>query len=331
LFWCAPIAIVWANSHGSFLLGPIIAGIVASGEAMQGALGAGAATWRERLRGAARAAAPFVICGLAMAFASLMNPLGVSLLHFALTLSTSEVTKTSIREWNPTFAPDFVVQPAFILFVIALAGTAVLVIIGRRRVRIADVLLLIAFAGLAMTRNRFLVYFGFAALPACARAFGKAATPSAERRRLAGSALLSAVGLAVALRAGNAYGAYPYFAPSNYFSEPMTIHLTAPSLKGNVYNSYELGAELIYRAWPRLLPSMDSRIDSYGDAYFLDQHYMLTDEARLRRFVEQYDVQHMLLLWRDFKHISEMPRLRQDGWRLKFGDHKMVLLTRVPM
>ena len=33
LLWCVPLAVLWANSHGSFLLGPVVAGIFATGEA----------------------------------------------------------------------------------------------------------------------------------------------------------------------------------------------------------------------------------------------------------------------------------------------------------
>ena len=50
-------------------------------------------------------------------------------------------------------------------------------------------------------------------------------------------------------------------------------------MKGNVFNSYELGAELIYRAYPRLRPMIDSRIDSYGDEYFLLSDRLVHQEA----------------------------------------------------
>jgi hypothetical protein len=89
-----------------------------------------------------------------------------------------------------------------------------------------------------------------------------------------------------------------------------------------------LGSELIYRAWPRLKPSIDSRIDSYGDDYLLDQHRMLTDEQHLSAFIDRYDVRYMLLLWRDFESVKDMPLLRQTGWKMRYADHKMVLLQK---
>ena len=105
LVWTVPIAIVWANSHGSFVLGPIVAAIFAAGEAAESARHAPGIVWRVRLHGAMRAATPYAAVACAMTVASLLNPLGIELLHFALTLSTSEVTKTFIDEWNEVAHP----------------------------------------------------------------------------------------------------------------------------------------------------------------------------------------------------------------------------------
>jgi hypothetical protein len=329
LLWAAPIAVVWANSHGSFLLGPIVAWLFAIGEAVETAGKSTAVMWRGRLLEGARVGLPYAAIAIGMALLSIANPLGISLLHFALTLSTSEVTKAYINEWNPTLTKAFISSAPFGYFVALFIATMALVFVGRRRARLADVLLLLAFSGLAFQRTRFIALFGFTAIVACGRAIGIAKRSAAtERWLLAFTIGLAACGLSVAVRFGNAYGAYPFFSASHGFTEPMVERLADPKMRGNVFNSYELGAELIYRAWPRLQPSLDSRIDSYGDAYFLKQHEMLFDEALLRQFIATYKVRYMLLLWRDVQFIKKMEGLRQDGWRLAFGDHKMVLLVK---
>ena len=107
----------------------------------------------------------------------------------------------------------------------------------------------------------------------------------------------------------------------------MIARLSRQEMRGNVFNSYELGAELIYRTYPRLRPSMDSRIDSYGDRYFLLQEQLLGDEPLLKEFISDFDVRYMLLSWRDFNRIKGMTSLR-EGWRMQFADHKAVLLER---
>ena len=331
LLWTVPIAVVWANSHGSFLLGPVLAMLFAVGEALQCAVEAPAdRSWKERLLPSALAARPYVLTAIAMVVGSLCNPLGPALFHFALTLSTSDVTKAFINEWNATLAEPFVSSRRFVIFALALTGAAALVVWRRDHVRWSDLFVMTAFAALALQRQRFVVLFGFAALLPCARAIGLRPAPAVERRLLMAATSLSAVGLALALQFGNAYSAYPYFASTNAFTEPMLARLQSPSTRGNVINSYELGGELIYRAWPRLKPSLDSRIDSYGDRYFLAMQELMIYEDRLRSFVDHYDVRYMLLLWRDFESIKPMGKLQADGWRMEFSDHKAVLLSRQP-
>jgi hypothetical protein len=330
LLWVLPLGVVWANSHGSFLLGPIVAALFAAGEALQAVWRAPPGlSWARRLRLGLRAGVPYGAAALAMLAVSAINPLGFGLLRFALTLSTSEVTKIHINEWNPTLTRDFMRSPPFVFFAAMFFASVAAMLFGRRTVRLADVALVIAFAGLALQRVRFVALFGFAAILACARGLGERRVPL-ERWLLVTVSIACAAGIAAAVRMGNVRGAYPWFSPSTDFTEPMLEQLADTAVSGNVITSYELGAELIYRAWPRLKPSIDSRIDSYGDAYFLSHHQLLQDEAVLRRFVAAHDVRYMLLLWRDFVVIKDMPRIHEDRWRLIFRDHKMVLLTRKP-
>jgi hypothetical protein len=329
LAWSAPIAILWANAHGSFIVGPVIAGIFAFGEGAEAARHATGQPLSARVRTMARGAAPYALTGAAMLVASVLNPLGLELLRFALTLSASEVTKTFIDEWTPTLSHHFMVRPAFTIFICALVMTLAVAVTFRRRMTVTDALLLLAFAFLALQRNRFIVLFGFVALVVCARLIGPwSQRPGRERTLLLAATGIAGVGVALVLSFGNASGAYPYMASSTNFTEPMADRLSRPELKGNVFNSYELGAELIYRAYPRLKPSLDSRIDSYGDTYFMLQQELFINERLLKEFVRDYDVRYMLLLWRDFERLKKLKTLQVD-WRVNYADHKAVLLERI--
>ena len=328
LWWTLPLAIVWANSHGSFLLGPIVAGIFAAGEA-------GQAAWPSRAKGAPewariawRAGAPYAAVAAAMALASLLNPLGWGMYSFALQLTTSEAVRIYLTEWLPTLTPKYLDTRFVFLFLATLVAVWVLVLSRRDRLRWADWLLLVAFSVLAFRALRFPVLFGFVAIVPCARAIGLRPLQAVERWLAASTAAVAAVGLSLVVWYGNGYGAWPYFAQSANFTRPMRERIDDPDLKGNVFNHYVLGAELIYRAWPRLKPVMDSRIDSYGDSYFVTVLDLLNDEGRLRTFLAAYDVHYMLLMRSDFDKVREMPLVYQDGWRVYFMDHKAVLLWR---
>jgi Dolichyl-phosphate-mannose-protein mannosyltransferase len=330
LLWSVFIAVVWANSHGSFALGPVVASIYAVGEATEWVRRNSEAAPVTRLRGATRAAAPYALVAVAMTLASILNPLGVGLLQFVLELSGSEVTKTFINEWRPTMTQEFMSGKPFAIFITALAATLAVMAAFRRRVTATDVLLMAAFTFLAFQRTRFVVLFGFVALLVCARLIGGwVHRQQWERTLLAACTGAATVGTAVVVFFGNVWGAYPFAVPTSNFTEPMIDLLSRPSMKGNVFNSYELGAELIYRTYPRLRPSMDSRIDSYGDRYFLLQQQLLVDEPLMKDFVAEFDVRYMLLSWRDFNLVKKMDGLRQ-GWQMEFADHKAVLLARKP-
>jgi hypothetical protein len=332
LLWCLPIAILWANCHGSFLLGPAVSLIFACGEGGQAAFAARGLPLAGRLQLAVRAGAPYVAASVAMALASAINPHGIGLLRFAFDVQSSQAMRTMIKEWLPTLDPQFVATTAFDIFAAAAALTLAAMGLMWRRLTVTDVILVASFLGLALQRNRHVVWFGFVALVVVAGLAGRSSPgPRLERGlRLTGLAATVAA-LCASMTFGNARGAFPDESASNNFTAAMITELDDSSIRGNVFNSYELGGELVYRDWPRLKPSIDSRIDSYGDAYFLQHHRALADEQLLTAFLDGWRVDHMLLLRRDFEGIRQMRRIGQT-WHVRFADQKMLLLERnVPL
>ncbi len=328
LIWSAPITVLWANCHGSFLVGPVLALIFAGGEAAESYRRGSGEAQRARLARAVRTGAPYAVVAAVMAACSLANPLGIELLHFALALSSSEVTKAFVDEWQPTLSASFTARWPFKLFIGAVVATVGVLLALRRRVTVTDLLLLAAFGFLAFQRTRYVVFFGYVALVVCAHLLGQNPRKrSVERGLLGATSALAMLGVALAVQSGNVWGGFPYMVPSNNFTQPMVARLARPEMRGNVLNSYELGAELIYRAYPRLRPSLDSRIDSYGDRYFLLHTQLLVTEKLLNEFIADFDVRYMLLLRRDFARIEKMKSM-QEAWTMDFADQKMVLLAR---
>ena len=333
LLWTVPLGIAWANCHGSFLLGPAIAGIFAVGEAASAAFARRADATSPRLQRAWQAGWPYAAAALAMLLACLVNPRGPELLAFAFQVQGSDAIKGLIKEWLPTFHPLFVVERGFWIFAVTSVLSTGLLAVRWRDVTLTDLALFVAFAGLAMLRNRHIVWFAFVALAVCASVLGRRDIPARveERLRIAVAAL-ALIGISLCVRFGNARYAFIYESPSNNFTPPMAAELARPDLSGNVFNSYELGSELIYRDWPRLKPSIDSRVDSYGDGYFLAHESLFLDEPRLLEFLENQRVGYMLLLRRDFdNNVRNMPHVAA-AWHMRFADLKMALLERnVPL
>ena len=96
-----PLAAVWANLHGGFVLGWLLAGAYLAAEGFAAWRDAGA-PWRLR-RGGRRlawiAATLPVVC--------MLNPVGPRLLAFPFHLTSNPLFMASVYEWLPTFHPVY--------------------------------------------------------------------------------------------------------------------------------------------------------------------------------------------------------------------------------
>jgi hypothetical protein len=324
LLACGPLAALWANCHGSFPLALVVGTIFACGAALE-ALRAQAGA---RLRASVRAARPYLLATALMALATLLNPYGAQLYRFVWELQNATFIRSYVYEWLPTFSPLFVESRGFWAFAGYLALAAPLLYAGRKGVTPAGWLLLLAFGYLAIGALRHIAFFAIVSIYPLSGAIA-ALAPRIDRSVYARGTVLgilvASAGLLV--RFGNLNAAYPYYVQSHYFSKGLVDYLDNKRARGNVLNSYELGAELIYRFYPRLKPAIDSRVDVYGEKYLLDLLRLNSDERALRQFVNRYQVGYILLTWRDFNEgIRRMPDIRKDGWHVAFADQNAVLL-----
>ena len=265
-----------------------------------------------------------------MALAMLLNPHGSDLFRYAWNVQNWDFLRSHIYEWMPTFSRPFVGSRGFWAFALYLAFAVALLGAGWKNLRPAAILTLIVFGALALHTQRHIAFFALVSVYPLSMAIGPYAS-RIQGMRLARPALpvLLAACAGLLFRYGNMYGGFPYFVQSHNFSPLLTQFVEQNRLSGNVLNSYELGAELIYRFYPRLRPAIDSRIDVYGERYFIYVEGLSSDEQALRKFLERYRVGYMLLLRPDFDGgIRRMSRLNKDGWRIIFADHKVVLLGR---
>jgi len=273
----------------------------------------------------------FAIFSIAALGVCLINPVGIELLAFVLDFGRSNAAKAMILEWLPTFDPRWREMRGLWIGLGCAGATAAVMLIRWRKLSAVDVLLFLMFLALALKTIRFLVYLGMVAayvIPAL--------LPSGwqtEKNRTRGYAICTAVSglvLGLAIQFGNAFGAFPHMAwgMNTSLTSFMVKQLNDPNLKGNVINSYELGAELVYRAYPRLRPSIDSRIDSYGGGYTVLNDRLFQENELLTEFVKDYDVRYMLLSHRDFHLLEKLPNWTEKHWSIRAMDQRAVLLQR---
>ncbi len=106
------VALVWANLHGSFFLGPLVLGLA----------------WLEDLHDGVERRHRTLGIAVASAAAACVTPFGPAVWAYAVGLSTNPAVTERIREWQPTSLRDI---PGFLFFGSALAIVALIARRGR--------------------------------------------------------------------------------------------------------------------------------------------------------------------------------------------------------
>jgi hypothetical protein len=237
--WLLPVMALWANIHGSFLLGLVLAG----GLGLEALIAQG--------RGALRGWLSF---GAGAVAATLLNPHGIGGLLFPFQLMAMP-SLGNIGEWQATELS--LVQP---LILVSLAAAYVL-ITRRVRVPLLRLAMVLGLLGMALLHARHQIVFAIAAPLLLAQPLGQVAPPQMSDGRRGIAALLAALmlgGLAIARLTLPAARVDSPVAPIAALAH------VPPSLRATpVLNDYSFGAYLIFSRVPVYI---DSRAELYGEA-----------------------------------------------------------------
>lgn len=257
-----PALWLWANMHGSFVIG-------------QGLLGLGglesliAALSLSGWRGAIGVAGRWGLVGLAALIAVVAGPHGLETLTFPLTHSASPALHR-IGEWQPL---DLTRPNAFA------AVVAALMLVLSRGVVVAPtrMLAVLGLMAMAVLHVRHLLLLGIIAPVLLAPAFGTLRPAGFPRRRPLAMALVALGGAGlVAARL-----AWPPVLQDGLTVPVSAVAAVPDDLKHRpVFNDYAFGAYLIFADVP---PVIDSRVELYGAATIDDYARILNDRCRLAR------------------------------------------------
>lgn len=293
----ALLMVIWANLHGSFAMGLVIAGAFGL-EALVEAT--------DRMR-ALREWGAF---GLACALAVFVNANGLEGVFHPLRIANLAMLPL-IREWGPS-TPEY--TPWFFAILVA-----TLVLLWFKRPRLSSVrwLLLGALLVLALLQMRHQAVLAIVAVMVLPSGFR--AESIAPDRQLFPLTLVAAAALIVVRLI------LPLTTPENSANPwKLIAAVPAPLRSQPVLNGYSMGGPLILSG---IRPYIDGRGDMYGDALVLDYQRILDgDPGALDQAVREWNIRWAIFPNRSTDLIGLLDRT--PGWRRIHKDQVGVIYVR---
>jgi hypothetical protein len=306
-----PVMTLWANLHGSFLLGLAMTGLIAV-----------EAIWRAPAEERLRAAKSWIVFGASALAAACINPYGPEILLANVhTLSLGQALSV-INEWRPQ---DFSHLDAYEMIVLAAVGFALLCGVRLPPLRIA---MLLGVLHLSLSQSRHADLLGmltplFVAGP-LAQQFGALAADATGPARRGSSKLLFGAGMLAAAVIGGAIGALGHIAPAANITPSAAVSTLTKEDHGPIFNSYEFGGYLDFVGIP---PFIDGRTELYGEQFMLRYYrgVMLEDLPDFLKLLDDYRIETTLLVPAT-PAVALLDRLPE--WRRVYADATAVIYTR---
>ncbi len=301
LVWLVPaIAVVWANVHGSFFLGPVLVALT---------------LFEDRSSPNRRTVAAATVVTL---LATLVNPFGVGVWSYVGSIASNRTITAMVTEW----AAPTVRDPAGVAF---FAGLAAVVVFFARRTRPVDAATLLrlgVFLALGLESGRGMFWWALVLPVVVARLVAR--DDSFDEFRPAPAPMTATVVLAVAtvsvlflpwLRPGGADG------PDLLGGAPpaLTSHVAGIAPDGSrIFGAQPLGSWFEW-ALPADPVFVDSRIELFTASQWRDYQSISSGQEGWQELLDRWRVD-VVVATRD-QQAGLIPRISKDpGWRVAFHD-----------
>ncbi len=325
----------WVNLHGAFAVGLGLLGVTIGGESLKYLLRRGAPLPKEQLGW-------LWLIGILTGFALLINPRGWGVLGYVGNLVQNPAVRQLVIEWKPTDLttfPGIIVPFACVLVVL-------LWLRKRQRFDLTDALLVAAFAYLAISSVRNLLWFGMVAWPVIA---GLLRSRSTTRTRQVAQIPLLNYGIMAAL-----------FVPLILVQPPFKPALDLPPVFGGMddrvtdgvfieqgtpveavqwmiehplpnnarlFHDMGYGSYLIW-ALPDVRVAADPRIELYPLEYW--QRYLKIERGEnALAELQQLGATHALLNRSGQAKLIDILHQADSGWQQLYADEQTVFFERI--
>jgi hypothetical protein len=305
VFLVLPLLAVWANIHGSVLLGSALVGV------------RGLTEWRAKVR-----AICLIIGSVAAIFAT---PYGVAILDYYRATLVSPVLAQLVSEWQPTELTPWTV-PVFVLVV----GGAWLVGRHSRSITAFEQVALALTGALALLAVRHLAWFGIAALVILPKVLSELMSDDRRRSRRAPNIAIAVTTLAVAaVSVGPTLMRLDSSVESSFSSEAADVVAEAAS----VDSSLHIFADVRYGDWllwqyPELRGRIlyDSRFELLSTTELV-RIFLWANQAT-DRWRSVLDGSRLLVLDVTRSELNETALLDEAGARRLYRDEYVSVITR---
>jgi hypothetical protein len=327
--WLLPVlSVAWANLHSGFLVGVVLLGTYATGEAAQ--------RWarpHDQRTMSPAAIRQLALVAAASFLAAVLNPNGAELWAYPFHTLGSPSMQSIIREWQ---SPDFH-RSVFWPFAGMMALGVVAWLWSRERPSVTEVLLFLGSAAAGLMSVRHIPLFAIVTAPIIARHLldsvrwrhlhhvlsGRAPAPAPSRMSAAVNWVVLALGVVGAGAwvtdriAGNAAAietAYPVAAVDFLEREGLN--------RSRGFNSYNWGGYLVWRGVPVFV---DGRADVYGDAFLFDYDQTARIGERWADALERFNVDYVIV-----ERSARLPIVLglSGAWREVYRDDVARILLR---
>jgi hypothetical protein len=333
--WLLPLLmIIWANSHGGFVVGFLLVGVYIVGSLDNLTSFNLQPTY---LKSVYKRLKPLLHIFLFLILAVCINPYGPVMLLYPFKTVGIEALGDYIQEWQ---SPDFraaQVQPFIWLILLTLGAVGA----SRRRISLNDFILVGGSTYLSFLAARNIALFAVVApmvLTKHAYPFmrrigrrmriqrlGRPKIENIRRMSILNWVILIVLILVVGVKVSLVY---PVSANVTIFQESLPVHavkfLQSRNLGGRLFNSYNWGAYLLW-ALPEYPVFVDGRTDLYNDEIIDQWLKVVRAEDGWDEIIKQWEIQLVLLEPR----LYVVNEFRDSGWSLIYQDDVSVIYEKV--
>jgi len=314
LIWLPPVFLLWANLHGSFVIGLFVMLVALADELLSARRKLGSSKAALATESNRRFALLTALCLVA----TLINPLG-PVLWFAVAGFSSQANLVDIVEWRPLVIKSF----GGAMFFTTLFITAILLRVSPRRIRWSEAVLLFVFALAALLSMRMLAWWAIVwpwvvaphAMAAIRARFGRMANAPPEARPLRTLIAVAMIFLALVWAPGShaLLAARPMSdaaAANDATPVLMAEELANRELEGKVFAPMEWADYLVWKTEGRLEPMVYSHVHLIAPETWEQYRQIRTGSAAWLRHAEAAELRFLVLPRREptARFISSHPR-----------------------